>query len=176
MGLFEVFRRNRHPKNSHIYLEIIRCLSDRETTEHFYACTTSPETWYHAHVCDYESRSIPPTAGHDIIIWIGMADYLLTNGIAAELDYAAELTEFLDVLHQLASTQIIDETWFDESDSVPEWCAKLNTEWKNTDTCVGAVDIDSDSYVLFVTSCSTLIQLQILAKSVNRRIDLAHQL
>ncbi len=175
MGLFTAFRRNRHSNIDHTstYLDIIRCLSDTETAEQFRACPAAPETWYHAHAQDYKERSVFLSDGQDTIIWIGMADHLLANGFAAELDYAAELSEFLDVIRQLPGTQAINEEWFDSMDNILDWCACLNEKW--ADTCLGAIDIDSDSYVLFVTSHSVLTRLKTLAKSIGKRIDMAQR-
>lgn len=50
------------------------------------------------------------------------------------------------------------------------WIEELNKQWKNNNYSLGIIDIDSDSYVLFVTERDEISLLNSLASRVNYKI------
>ena len=63
-----------------------------------------------------------------------------------------------------------EEESFEEQD-VPYWCKYLDNQWFDDDICIGQIDIENDSYVLFITDPDTLEELEDLADMLNRRIS-----
>ena len=43
----------------------------------------------------------------------------------------------------------LSDKWFDEDESVPQWCNILDKKWLSEAAYVAGIDIDSDSYVIF---------------------------
>lgn len=50
------------------------------------------------------------------------------------------------------------------------WIEELNKQWKNNNYSLGIIDIDNDSYVLFVTERDEISLLNSLASPVNYKI------
>ncbi|MDU3238417.1 MAG: DUF6630 family protein, partial [Veillonella sp.] len=68
----------------------------------------------------------------------------------------------------------IDTAAFDDSQCIGDWCAHLNSTWKNH-KLVG-MDIGTDSLVLMVLSNEEFKRAQELAKELLHRIDVAERL
>ena len=68
----------------------------------------------------------------------------------------------------------IDTSAFDDSQCIGDWCAHLNSTWKNH-KLVG-MDIGTDSLVLIVLSNEEFKRAQELAKELLHRIDVAERL
>lgn len=67
----------------------------------------------------------------------------------------------------------IEAAWFDENEDIPVWCKVIDEKWERQGFCVGAIDIDSDSYVMFICKIEILKKLIILSKEINHRFDFA---
>ena len=67
----------------------------------------------------------------------------------------------------------IEKEWFNEDEDITLWCKILDEKWEKQGFCVGAMDIDSDSFVMFVCGRETLENLMALGKKVNQRFDFA---
>lgn len=63
--------------------------------------------------------------------------------------------------------------WLRREGNISEWCSLLDERWKMREMCVGAIDTDSDEYVLFVCKETDLEKLKKIAVKINRRIDSA---
>lgn len=58
-----------------------------------------------------------------------------------------------------------------EDDSVISWCKYLDNKWADENICIGMIDINSDTYVIFPVDCDVLEQLEDLADSIERHIS-----
>lgn len=58
-----------------------------------------------------------------------------------------------------------------EDDSVISWCKYLDNKWADENICIGMIDINSDTYVIFPVDCDILEQLEDLADSIERHIS-----
>ena len=67
----------------------------------------------------------------------------------------------------------LQNDWLDEDGDIPSWCKILDEKWEEEGYCVGAMDIDSDSYVIFVCRRETLTELTQLGQKVGFRFDFA---
>ena len=118
--------------------------------------------------------------------WWNLYEKLQSKGCAVELSLKIELEDFLHhvqkLIHNknlctgenLTGDMSIDTAAFDDSQCIVDWCAHLNSTWKNY-KLVG-MDIGTDSLVLMVLSNEEFKRAQELAKELLHRIDVAERL
>ena len=118
--------------------------------------------------------------------WWNLFEKLHSKGRAVELSLKIELEDFLynvqKLIHNkdlctgenLTGDMSIDTAAFDDSQCIGDWCAHLNSTWKNY-KLVG-MDIGTDSLVLMVLSNEEFKRAQELAKELLHRIDVAERL
>ena len=118
--------------------------------------------------------------------WWNLYEKLQFKGCAVELSLKIELEDFLynvqKLIHNknlstdenLTGDVSIDTSAFDDSQCIGDWCAHLNSTWKNH-KLVG-MDIGTDSLVLMVLSNEEFKTAQELAKELLHRIDVAERL
>ena len=118
--------------------------------------------------------------------WWSLYEKLQSEGRAVELSLKIELEDFLHhvqkLIHNknlctgenLTGDMSIDTNAFDASQCIMDWCAYLNSTWKNH-KLVG-MDIGTDSLVLMVLSNEEFKTAQELAKELLHRIDVAERL
>ena len=118
--------------------------------------------------------------------WWNLYEKLLSTGRAVELSLKIELEDFLHNVQKLIHNKdlstgenltgdiFIDTVAFDDSQCIMDWCAHLNSTWKNH-KLVG-MDIGTDSLVLMVLSNEEFETAQELAKELLHRIDVAERL
>ena len=118
--------------------------------------------------------------------WWNLYEKLLSRGRAVELSCKCEIEDFLHnvqkLIHNkdlctgenLTGDMSIDTAAFDASQCIMDWCAHLNSTWKNH-KLVG-MDIGTDSLVLMVLSNEEFKRAQELAKELLHRIDVAERL
>ena len=118
--------------------------------------------------------------------WWNLYEKLLSTGRAVELSLKIELEDFLHNVQKLIHNKdlstgenltgdiFIDTAAFDDSQYIGDWCAHLNSTWKNH-KLVG-MDIGTDSLVLMVLSNEEFKIVQELAKELFHRIDVAERL
>ena len=114
--------------------------------------------------------------------WWNLYEKLQSKGRAVELSLKIELEDFLYHVQKLIRNKsldtseglIIDTAGLDEDQCIGDWCAHLNSTWKNH-KLVG-MDIGTDSLVLMVLSNEEFETAQELAKELLHRIDVAERL
>ena len=114
--------------------------------------------------------------------WWNLYEKLVSKGYAVELDCKCELEDFIYYVQKLIRSKAldtredltIDTVAFDDSQWIMEWCAHLNSTWKNH-KLVG-MDIGTDSLVIMVLSNEEFKTAQELAKELLHRIDVAERL
>ena len=114
--------------------------------------------------------------------WWSLYETLLSKGRAVELSLKSELEDFIYNVQKLIRSKAldtsedltIDTAAFDDSQWIMEWCAHLNSTWKNH-KLVG-MDIGTDSLVIMVLSNEEFKTAQELAKELLHRIDIAERL
>ena len=161
-------------------LEIAKLISSGDETvlKDVTACTEDPANWFTAHQDRYGERGVDSASDPDLIQWLGLVDILEEYGWVCERDWKDELEDFLFFLQNLKGYQALqltlDPDWFDEDDDISAWCGILSEKWEGV--CVAAIDIDSDSYVLFPVAFPQLAQLQKLAEEIGHRIVAAERM
>lgn len=114
--------------------------------------------------------------------WWSLYETLLSKGRAVELSLKSELEDFIYNVQKLIRSKAldtsedltIDTAAFDDSQWIMEWCAHLNSTWKNH-KLVG-MDIGTDSLVIMVLLNEEFKTAQELAKELLHRIDIAERL
>ena len=118
--------------------------------------------------------------------WWNLYEKLQSKGRVVELSLKIELEDFLYHVQKLIHNKdlstgenltgdiFIDTAAFDDSQCIGDWCAHLNSTWKNY-KLVG-MDIGTDSLVLMVLSNEEFETVQELAKELLHRIDVAERL
>ena len=163
-------------KNIAIYQEITQLLTDdSEVRSRLTSCFESPGAYFKQYAERYDERGIGEEVNEATIKWLAIADELLAVDAVIELDWKTDKDEFLYQLTPLAAKQTLDfeENWFDEDDDIPTWCKILDEKWAGHDFCLACMDINSDSYVLFICQRAILGELVVLSKKINQRFDYA---
>lgn len=168
----------------HPILAIASAISagDKIVIEKMKKCLEDTEGYFQEHADRFEERGIDDleeAEGIEEIQWLAMVDVLEENGYVCERDWNDELEDFLYFLGNLKGVSSnglsIEPEWFDEEEGITEWCIILDEKWEVAGFCVVAIDIDSDSYVLFPCESDKVEELSELAESVECRIDLGQK-
>ena len=163
-------------------VEIARLISSGDTAvlQEAAACAQDPKGWFAAHQERYEERGVDSPDDLDSVQWLGLVDLLEEHGWVCERDWQDELEDFLYFLENLKGFQALglelDESWFDEDEDIPAWCTVLTEKWKSQEVRVAAININTDSYVLFPTTYAHLDELQKLAGEIGQCIDYVEQM
>lgn len=149
---------------------------DSEVWQVMVVMLSNPINFYDRGPYDLEERSVI-REDEESIMWLSMVEVLLDHGYACELDYKEELDEFIPSVKALKGMERLglplDETWFDPEMVIPHWCRNLDEQWKGNDCCMGFIEIDSDSYVLFPCILSDLYELHYIAADLDHWISYA---
>ena len=161
------------------YIRIVRLLTeDGSIYDAIENCLESPWSYFEENIDRYDERGIDEDETEENIIWLGIADELLDANEAVELDWNPELEDFSYFMKSLADKKNLqmEDDWFDEEDTITNWCSILDRRWEIEGFCVGGIDIDSDSYVLFICEVETLKELTEWSNRIDQRIDHAKNL
>jgi len=162
--------------NLEVYKELVKTISDNEDfLQNMDRCFCHPREYFKDNADRYEERGITNRDAIDTFVWIALTDELLESGAAIELDWKEEKDEFLSSIEGLANENdlVVDDVLLDDEGDIPTWCKELDNKWMKDGYCIAGIDIDSDSYVLFICKTDSLRKLTELAKSINHRIDFA---
>ena len=122
-----------------------------------YADIGSASNFFHMHKQSFAERGIDTMsdlAAYDSgKIWLlGLVDILIKHDYACELDWKADIEEFVWAVEQLfivrAMSLPVNSFGLFEDDDVELWLTELNKNWQTLNFCLLQVDINSDSYVL----------------------------
>jgi len=166
----------KHVIDKKTYMEIAKLLTDDESLLlKLKTCFDNPLHFFEENIDRYDERGINEDDGLGTIAWIAIADELLKEKLAVELDWKEELSEFVWQMKGLADKNNLElyEEDLDENDDIPTWCRILDGKWREKNYCIGAMDINSDSYLMFVCKLKTLQKLALLAAKIGRRFNFA---
>jgi len=157
-----------------VIVEIARLISsgDEAVLRDITACVENPRKWFEKYEDDYGFGFAEDL---DLVQWVSLARILEEHSWVCERDWKDELEDFLFFVQKLNGFQAqkltIDPAWLDEEGDIPAWCDVLTEKWASQGVRMAAIDIDSDSYVLFPVSTALLPTLQKLAGEIGRCID-----
>lgn len=117
-------------------------------------------------------REIDENCSANILFWLIMVDTLEKYNYVCERDWKDEFEDFMYFLSNLKTFDInINNDIFNKDESIIEWCTIIDS--KCEPKCIGCIDIDSDSYVLFVSNNDEMNELKQLSAEISKRIDYA---
>lgn len=160
-------------------LKIMECIAEgnKELVKELEECISDTEKYYENHQEEFEERGMEDDEEEEDIQWIAMVDILEREGYVAECDWKEGKEDFLwhvSHLNGIKSKGLeLDEKWFDEAGEIIEWLEILDEKWKAKKVCMAAVDISSDSYVIFPIAAAEFEMLEELAEEIGFRIALA---
>ena len=158
------------------YMDIAKLLiDDDDVLSKLKTCFDNPLHFFEENIDRYDERGIGEDDSLGTIAWIAIADELIEGKLAVELDWKEELSEFVWQIKGLADKNNLElyEECLDENDDIPTWCRILDAKWREKSYCIGAMDINSDSYLMFVCKLKTLQKLALLAAKIGRRFNFA---
>lgn len=185
MGFFDRFKKCDEPQLSEneALKEIFTAISENNSavTEEVARCLDEPRKFAEEHASDFAERCVNiEKAENSELKWLGCVDILIGNGYAQECDYSCELADLIFSVNGLKSVKALgmefSEDDFDEDEDITAWCKQIGSKSSESGICIGALDIDSDSYVIFAADPEKLERLKLLGKSAGQRIDLAELL
>lgn len=177
----EVIENASKQKDYNVCIEIASIISnnDSRVIAEVTKCTNNPVMYFQENKDKYEERGIVSSDSIDIIIWIGMVECLENNNYVCECDYKEELEDFIYSINELKTAKDmniqITEEWcdYESNGEIPEWCSYINNRLSIQKLVVATIDIDSDSYVMFICKNNMMSKMKELAQNINHRIDLA---
>lgn len=183
MSLFKSFKRksNQPSKNeSEIFNQIFLtiCQNNSDAAAELKSLCENTKEFANKNQQYYSDRMISTAdEPENSLRWIGAVEILMKYSYASEFDYCCELEDFVHFTNKLVTVQSknlgFSQDDFDEDGDITQWSEQLDEIWSGKGFCLGCIDIDSDSYLVFAAEISTLQKLRELAKSINRRIDYA---
>lgn len=158
-------------------LEIAKELSygDKAVIREMRSCVLNVRQYAIHHAERLENRSVDAqTADEHTIMWLSMADCLIRHNYAQELDWKCEKDDFVALISSTKNAISlgceINPVQLYDDDDVSSWCAVQDKVWFTKGACIGGIDIDSDSYVLFVCGADVLERVRLLAENIHKRI------
>ncbi|HEM5295676.1 TPA: hypothetical protein U1381_000599 [Streptococcus suis] len=112
-------------------------------------------------------------------LWLILIKLLEHYNYICVRDYKDNLEDFIyffDRLHQVRNAGIslkLDSDGLNPAASISEWTRVVDSKYLDENFCLGAVDMDTDSYYLFFSKQATFVRLQELAGNLGYRIDYA---
>ena len=195
MGLFDLFGKNNKKENNEtkagnakksvstqVAIETIAGIisnNDSEVLKRVKMCLEDTEAYFEEYADAFEERGIDEFDEDAIgeIQWLAMVDILEANQYVCERDWEDELEDFLHFVGELKGVKAkklpLEQEWVNEDEAVSAWCATIDAKWMSSGMCLAAIDIDSDSYVLFPCENDKCKELGILAEAASYRIDCA---
>lgn len=145
------------------------------------ACAADTEKYCEEHRQEYEVpdwlEETMAEEDYGCIQWIILTECLVKYNIAALLDWKCELEDFADWLKGLAGKRKYKLTfrtaWFDEDESLEEWCALLNAKWQSSGVCLVQLDMDNDAYIILPVLSEQYKSVIELAEAIGQKVYLA---
>lgn len=179
MGLFKKFKsKNNDGNNSDsICLSIFSAIADNDehTVSDLKYCIENPKLFAKKNEELYDARGINYlTAPEYTIKWIGCVEILLRYNFAKEFDVSVDFDDFYADMGEIRIVK--DKNILPPDDSIyldygiDKWLACIDHCWSKLGMCAGGIDINSDSYVVFVCTSEKLDELSKLAQKASKKI------
>ncbi|HFI0076144.1 TPA: DUF6630 family protein [Streptococcus suis] len=115
-------------------------------------------------------------------LWLILMTLLENGEYICVQNHKDQLTDFIHYFDRLQHVRLAGISLALDSDglvptaTIPEWAAVIDRKYGNEGYCLGAVDMNSDSYCLFFNQRAQFERIQELAHNVGYTIKLAKQL
>ena len=144
-------------------------------------CVSDFDAYYEECVEDFEERGFDEDEMEEYeeeeLQLISLAYILINHGHCCELDWKCAKEDFVWSFSKLYGVEFYnltwEEDWLDEDANVTKWCSVLDEKWQEKGVCIAALDLCSDSYVIFPVLEKDLEKLMELADEIDCKIALA---
>lgn len=195
MGLFQnLFKRTEKPEPikeiskenskdiSKEFLEIAGLISyqNQNIMDELRKFMADPHTYFTEHTDMFEEWGMCSYSEEQYFARDTMVGFLEKENYICVRDWKDEKEDFIYFVKNLVGFQksglCLEEDWLDENDCIGIWSGILDSKWKEKGYCLADIDIEADSYALFVCSMDTLNRLRSLAETIGYHIDLAKEM
>lgn len=148
----------------------IICGGDTDVLHAIDDMLSNPKKYFKRNAERYDERGIDDEEIQDImedgdeeeqteLFWLGMVDELIAGGYVAEVDYKCSKDELLYALSALRSYQMLRNKFSSDmlnctDDDISTLCSEISKLMAGT-AKIGYIDIDSDSYPLFILTAAS---------------------
>ena len=163
------------------YKAIARLLPDGDTLfAKVERCIDAPKQYYTDNAERYREREMDENERNCNIIWAAIANEMLDNGNAVEMDWDVTKQKFCLKLKGLADKYhlTLNEDWLDEEDEIETWCEILNKQWANRELCVASFIMMCGNYcdLCFIYKRQDVEKLSDLCSEVNQDIKVVKRI
>ena len=143
-------------------------------------CIDAPKQYYADNAEMYREREMDENERNCNIIWAAIANEMLDNGNAVEMDWDVTKQEFCLKMKGLADKYhlTLNEDWLDEEDEIETWCEILNKQWANRELCVASFIMMCGNYcdLYFIYKRQDVEKLSDLCSEVNQDIKVVKRI
>ena len=143
-------------------------------------CIDAPKQYLIDNAERYREREMDENERNCDIIWAAIANEMLDNGNAVEMDWEVTKQEFCLKMKGLADKYhlTLNEDWLNEDDEIDTWCDILNKQWADWGLCVAKFTIvcGNFGYLYFIYERQDVEKLSDLCLEVNQCIDVAKEI
>lgn len=143
-------------------------------------CIDAPKQYLIDNMERFREREMDENERNCDIIWATIANEMLDNGNAVEVDWEVTKQEFCLKMKGLADKYhlTLNEDWLNEDDEIDTWCNILNKQWADWGLCVAKFTIvcGNFGYLYFIYEPQDVEKLSDLCMEVNQCIDVAKEI
>ena len=143
-------------------------------------CIDAPKQYLIDNMERFREREMDENERNCDIIWAAIANEMLDNGNAVEVDWEVTKQDFCLRMKGLADKYhlTLNEDWLNEDDEIDTWCDILNKQWADWGLCVAKFTIvcGNFGYLYFIYERQDVEKLSDLCMEVNQCIDVAKEI
>ena len=143
-------------------------------------CIDAPKQYLIDNMERFREREMDENERNCDIIWAAIANEMLDNGNAVEVDWEVTKQEFCLKMKGLADKYhlTLNEDWLNEDDEIDTWCDILNKQWADWGLCVAKFTIvcGNFGYLYFIYERQDVEKLSDLCMEVNQCIGVAKEI
>ncbi len=143
-------------------------------------CIDAPKQYLIDNMERFREREMDENERNCDIIWATIANEMLDNGNAVEVDWEVTKQEFCLKMKGLADKYhlTLNEDWLNEDDEIDTWCDILNKQWADWGLCVAKFTIvcGNFGYLYFIYERQDVEKLSDLCLEVNQIINVVERM
>ena len=143
-------------------------------------CIDAPKQYLIDNMERFREREMDENERNCDIIWAAIANEMLDNGNAVEMDWDVTKQEFCLKMKGLANKYhlTLNEDWLEEEDEIETWCEILNKQWADRGLCVArfVMVCGNYCYLYFIHKRQDVEKLSDLCLEVNQNINVVKRM
>ena len=163
------------------YKAIAKLLPDGDTLfAKVERCIDAPKQYLIDNMERFREREMDENERNCDIIWATIANEMLDNGNAVEVDWEVTKQDFCLKMKGLADKYhlTLNEDWLEEEDEIETWCEILNKQWADRELCVArfVMVCGNYCYLYFIHKRQDVEKLSDLCLEVNQNINVVKRM